>query len=613
MEVNICRPENTWGQMQRPANKRSHICCYCFKSFANNSNLQRHVRTRCKYRCPQVLPNGTGVVKHNSPVKDVSCEMLVCDRCSKGFSRKADFNRHIDLEHRDGQTSHSCYLCPDAFDNVLSLQTHLNAHMSDSNKLHVDSLKRESDEQHHDCLPEPQYSCNSCSVMFADEYVLAEHVLIAHSLELLCMDKKPLFNKHCADECEVMDDFDNTVHELLAMPSHDCNPCAETFKEASGLAEHIENNHPRASCSLDKQQENNANHHEGTSVTMATCQVKKPITPIHHACHLCPEGFAKGTTLLQHVHIVHGAVTKHLDTKFPGSSKQSNFKEAHFCEAITAIHHACHLCPEGFAEGTTLQLHVRTVHGAVTKHLDTKFSGSSKQSNFKEAHFCETITPIHHTCHLCPEGFAEGTTLQQHVRTVHGAVTKHLDTKFLGSTKQSKFKKTHICDQCSKSFRSKGHLTRHQMTHTLSRPFACHLCPGTFTQKGILKRHIQRHSGLKRFSCPHCSKGFLIKAELHIHMRTHTGERPYVCEVCSAAFSARDNLRKHEATHTGLRPFACPQCPRSFTRCQTLKRHLRRHTGERPFACTLCPRKFTRRNLLREHTEAVHQVRTPAT
>ncbi|XP_075729390.1 uncharacterized protein LOC119179315 [Rhipicephalus microplus] len=600
-------------EMQRPANKRSHICCYCFKSFANNSNLQRHVRTRCKYRCAEVLPNGTGVVKHNSPVQDVSCEMLVCDRCSKGFSRKADFNRHIDLEHRHGQTSHSCYLCPEAFDDASSLQTHLNAHMSDSNKLHVDSLKRESDEQHDDCLPEPQYSCNICSIMFADEYVLAEHVLIAHSLELLCMDKKPLFNKHCADECEVMDDFDNTVHELLAMPSHDCNLCAETFKEASGLAEHIENNHPRASCSLDKQQENNANHHEGTSATMATRQVKKPITPIHHACHLCPEGFAKGTTLLQHVHIVHGAVTKHLDTKFPGSSKQSNFKEAHFCEAITPIHHACHLCPEGFAEGTTLQLHVRTVHAAVTKHLDTKFSGSSKQSNFKEAHFCKAITPIHHACHLCPEGFAEGTTLQQHVRTVHGAVTKHLDTKFLGSTKQSKFKKTHICDQCSKSFRSKGHLTRHQMTHTLSRPFACHLCPGTFTQKGILKRHIQRHSGLKRFSCPHCSKGFLIKAELHIHMRTHTGERPYVCEVCSAAFSARDNLRKHEATHTGLRPFACPQCPRSFIRSQTLKRHLRRHTGERPFACTMCPRKFTRRNLLREHTEAVHQVRTPAT
>ncbi|KAH8029998.1 hypothetical protein HPB51_006430 [Rhipicephalus microplus] len=295
-------------EMQRPANKQSHICCFCFKSFANNSNLQRHVRTRCKYRCAEVLPNGTGVVKHNYPVQDVSCKMLICDRCSKGFSRKADFDRHNDLEHRDGQTSHSCYLCPEAFDDVLSLRTHLNAHMSDSNKLRADNLKRESDEQQDDCLPEPQYSCNICSVMFADEYALAEHVLIAHSLELLCMDKKPLFSKHCADECEVMDDFDNSVLELTAMPSHDCNLCAETFKDASGLAEHIENNHSRASSSLDKQQEDNANHHEGTSVTMATRQ--KSSLKLHiqrhsglkrFSCPHCSKGFLIKAEL--HIHM----------------------------------------------------------------------------------------------------------------------------------------------------------------------------------------------------------------------------------------------------------------------------------------------------------------------
>lgn len=485
-------------ETRRPANKRSHVCCSCFKSFANNNSLQRHFRTRCKPRCAEVFPYDTGIAEHNAAVQVVSSEMFICEHCSKSFSGKADFNQHVDLEHGVEQTSHNCYLCPEAFDDALSLRTHLNAHVLDSNKQHSDGLKCERVE-HHDDLSEPNYSCSVCGVMFADDYILAEHVLIAHSPELPSADEKPLLSDLCLDICEVVDNLDDSVDESSGVPAHNCNLCPESFEDASSLAEHVQNDHFCASSPLGKEQEEDANRHQRTSFRMATRQNKKP---------------------------------------------------------VAGIHHACHLCPEGFADSTTLQRHVRTVHSAVTKRSNTKSPSSSKRSGFKE---------------------------------------------------------THSCNQCSKSFRSKGHLTRHQMTHTLSRPFRCHLCPATFAQKGILKRHIQRHIGYKRFTCPHCSKGFLIKAEMHIHIRTHTGERPYVCDVCPAAFSARDNLRKHVATHTGIRPFSCPQCPRSFVRYQDLKRHSRRHTGERPFACTWCPRTFTRRNLLREHIEAAHQNITSVT
>lgn len=441
-----------------PTGKRSHVCSSCFKTFASNAGLQRHFRARCKPLHNEILPDSRGLVEHRTTAQLTSKGMFICDQCCKSFFSKTDFDLHSELEHGFKQTNLSSHVLP--------------LNMQHSNSF---SLKVERDEQDCDNVSEPRYSCHACQVTFADECVLDEHVLVAHSSDALSADKKPLLN------------------ELSTTLVHCCNLCPESFEDASGLAEHVRIDHPSASSRAGEERQNSiASGHQSVSLKMATRQAEKPFAQIRHACRCCPEDFEKRATLLRHV------------------------------------------C---------------TVHGGAMKHLNVESSTRSKQTGGK---------------------------------------------------------KTHSCNQCSRRFRLKGHLTRHQLTHTSVKPFECHLCPATFAQKSTMQRHVQRHTGYKRFACPQCSKRFLIKAAMRNHMRTHTGERPYACDVCSAKFSSRDNLRKHVTTHTGVRPFACQQCPRSFTRYADLRRHSRRHTGERPFACTSCPRTFTRQTLLRDHIEAAH-------
>ncbi|XP_070396265.1 oocyte zinc finger protein XlCOF6-like [Dermacentor albipictus] len=529
--------------------KRWHVCSSCLKMFANNDSLQCHYRTHCRHShsefCPKAFLDGTGLTEHGTAQVSAISEMFICTRCSRSFSSKDNFDRHV-LEHGVKQTD-SCHLCPEEFDDAFALQGHIDGHeLAFSVKCsNSHGLKFERDERY-GSLSKPRYSCDFCTVEFADEAVLTEHVEIAHSCELHSAAKKPLMNKHRLD-----------------------------VSGAIGAADFVNE------------------------------------LPSFYNCTLCPESFKDSSTFTEHVRVAHSCERQSSDKK-PSMSERFNITARatdvdDSVDNLSSVRaYDCNLCPESFEDASSLVEHVRNDHPMCPD--EEKENACCRECAFVKVVACHTKkpNPVRHACHLCPEELDNSVSLQQHVCTAHGTIAKHSNTKSLGSSKQTNSKKHHSCDQCSKSFRSKGHLTRHLVTHTSKRPFECHLCPATFSQKGILQRHVHRHVGYKRFSCPQCAKRFVVEAEMRIHLRTHTGERPYTCEHCSAAFSARDNLKKHVTTHTGVRPFTCEQCPRSFLRFQDLKRHSRRHTGERPFACTSCPKTFTRGNLLRDHVEAAH-------
>ncbi|KAM4536127.1 zinc finger protein 281-like [Fundulus diaphanus] len=108
--------------------------------------------------------------------------------------------------------------------------------------------------------------------------------------------------------------------------------------------------------------------------------------------------------------------------------------------------------------------------------------------------------------------------------------------------------KSHICEQCSASFRSSYHLRRHVLIHTGERPFRCSQCNMSFIQKYLLQRHEKIHSGEKPFSCDQCNMRFIQKYHMERHKRTHSGEKPYRCETCQQYFSRTDRLLKHKRT-----------------------------------------------------------------
>lgn len=98
------------------------------------------------------------------------------------------------------------------------------------------------------------------------------------------------------------------------------------------------------------------------------------------------------------------------------------------------------------------------------------------------------------------------------------------------SVKQTKITdiKKHICDYCSKRFRTKLNLKVHIRSHTNERPFICpEECGKSFKTYSAVNNHRAAHSTDKKFECPvsECSYRTTTKANLNIHGRTHTQER----------------------------------------------------------------------------------------
>ena len=55
--------------------------------------------------------------------------------------------------------------------------------------------------------------------------------------------------------------------------------------------------------------------------------------------------------------------------------------------------------------------------------------------------------------------------------------------------------------------------------------------------------------------CNHCSKTFKIKSFLDKHQLTHSWEKQYQCTNCNKVFAEKTHLVYHLRTHTGEKPF----------------------------------------------------------
>lgn len=141
--------------------------------------------------------------------------------------------------------------------------------------------------------------------------------------------------------------------------------------------------------------------------------------------------------------------------------------------------------------------------------------------------------------------------------------------------------KRHICEYCSKSFKTKLSLKIHIRSHTNERPFNCPECGKTFKTYSAVHNHRAVHSTDKNFKCPvpDCNYRTTTKANLNIHGRTHTQERfvlfalcyhfqflsfhfrKYACVYCQLKFTTTSNLSKHvKNIHHQIKAHKCSQC-----------------------------------------------------
>lgn len=89
------------------------------------------------------------------------------------------------------------------------------------------------------------------------------------------------------------------------------------------------------------------------------------------------------------------------------------------------------------------------------------FSSLRKLKRHHTVHLPDELKLVH-PCQYCDKKFSKRVNVQAHIRAIHVC------------------ERPFVCEECGKSFQTKGALKEHQITHSDVSPFQCHYCPKKF-------------------------------------------------------------------------------------------------------------------------------------
>ena len=97
-----------------------------------------------------------------------------------------------------------------------------------------------------------------------------------------------------------------------------------------------------------------------------------------------------------------------------------------------------------------------------------------------------------------------------------------------------------------------------------------------FQKKSNLETHKKTvHLKLTEFRCKYCSKMFKAKGNLDRHQLVHTGSR-FVCDVCDKVYTDLNNLNRHKLVYVNTL-FNCNVCGKRFSRKDSLSHYKKLH------------------------------------
>lgn len=204
-------------------------------------------------------------------------------------------------------------------------------------------------------------------------------------------------------------------------------------------------------------------------------------------------------------------------------------------------------------------------------------------------------------CDVCSKSFKSKIHITKHITSFHMGKNKARKLDSLFPSSENNTGKTFECNVCSKLFKTVS-------TELYPRLFSTFKCNkiNQILQKTAMIEHEKTHSDIKNHVCPHCKKGYKTASTLAQHLDTHD-KTTYECNECGAKLNTRRTLRQHQLKHSEVAKHTCQFCQAQFKRTKTYKEHLICiHTDIKAYNCDWCDRKFSNGANCRKHKKEIH-------
>ncbi|XP_055623833.1 zinc finger protein 569-like [Toxorhynchites rutilus septentrionalis] len=177
------------------------VCQLCGKSFQNPCYMETHMKFHLKERnfpCEQC--DKRFYTKHD--MKDHQKTMhaehtLLCGSCGKSFGTRRAFIRHSKI-HDEASNAHLCSYCPRSFPTAWTLKYHVMKHTG-----------------------EKRHRCELCGHEFRFRYMLTQHKIKAHQIDIEGVKLYKRKRKRCTNTREDEDDDGEEEEELQVEQADD--------------------------------------------------------------------------------------------------------------------------------------------------------------------------------------------------------------------------------------------------------------------------------------------------------------------------------------------------------------------------------------------------------